>query len=253
MGQASVNLTAIKLPLFVRILPFLTTRRKIGRIERTSGETTLKQTNLLKVLGILPLLLGGCGILLTNIIVLQGLPLYSQVEETKSPPPDAEIDETTLIVLGAGVRRQELSGMLKCRMHKAIDLYARQRATKILLSGDGTDPHYNETAAMKKYALQNGLPKEKLLSDPLGYSTYDSLRRAIEVFGIRAGVIVSQDFHLKRALWLAESFGMKAQGSSCDNGSSSQFYDLREIPARTKDVILRWFDFAPRSNRDELF
>ncbi len=191
-------------------------------------------------------------LLLTNVLVLAAIPLHS------APPPqpssvDRNYEEATLIVLGAGVHRQELSGMLKCRMHKAIDLFAREQGKKILLSGDGTDTHYNETKAMKSYALQNGLSRENLLTDPLGYSTYDSLRRAIEVFGIRKGVIVSQDFHLKRALWLAQSFGISVQGVSCDNNVSSFYYDLREIPARTKDVFLRWFDFAPRSSRDEIF
>jgi SanA protein len=191
----------------------------------------------------------------TNALVLAGIPLHSA-----PPPPPSQTEaslktteEATIIVLGAGVHRQELSGMLKCRMHKAIDLFARERGKKILLSGDGTDPHYNETKAMKNYALQNGLSQDNLLSDPLGYSTYDSLRRAIEVFGIRKGVIVTQDFHLKRSLWLANSFGISAQGVSCDSGSSSYFYDLREILVRTKDVLLRWFDFAPRSSRDQIF
>ena len=206
-----------------------------------------------KALGFFPLALGMCAIALTNLLVVVGIPLYSHPTASSTSVSIPKNQDTTLIVLGAGVHRKELSGMLKCRMHKAIDLFARERGIRILLSGDGTDPHYNETSAMKNYALQNGLPRERLLSDPLGYSTYDSLRRAIEVFGIRTGVIVSQDFHLKRAIWLAESFGMSAQGASCDQGSSSYFYDLREIPARTKDVLLRWFDFAPRSNRDELF
>lgn len=190
---------------------------------------------------------------LTNALVLAGVPLHSSPPPLPASASPNGAEETTLIVLGAGVHRQELSGMLKCRMHKAIDLFARERGKKILLSGDGTDPHYNETKAMKSYALQNGLTQDNLLSDPLGYSTYDSLRRAIEVFGIRKGVIVTQDFHLKRALWLAHSFGIAAQGVSCDNGNSSIFYDLREIPARAKDVFLRWFDFEPRSSRDQIF
>lgn len=209
--------------------------------------------NSLKLLGILSLMLPLFGVVATNIVVVSNIPLHNRPEILNSLSAPPTQSETTLIVLGAGVRRNSLSGMLKCRMHKAIELYARQRGSKILLSGDGTGQHYNETAAMKKYALENGLPKEDLLTDPLGYSTYDSLRRAIEVFGIRSGMIVSQDFHLKRAVWLAESFGMNVQGTPCDQGTSSQFYEWREIFARTKDVMLRWFDLAPRSEREELF
>lgn len=200
-----------------------------------------------------PFALATCAFAIANIVVVFGIPLYNRPAGPSTLVSISKNQDTTLIVLGAGVHRKELSGMLKCRMQKAIELFSRERGIRILLSGDGTDPHYNETSAMKNYALQNGLPQESLLGDPLGYSTYDSLRRAREVFGIRTGVIVSQDFHLKRALWLAESFGISVEGASCDKGSSSYFYDLREIPARTKDVLLRWLDFAPRSNRDELF
>jgi SanA protein len=192
-------------------------------------------------------------IFITNIIILWHLPIFRQPD---LPPltlsPDAT-NRTTIIVLGAGVRKKELSGMLRCRMVKALQIFNGQSETRILLSGDGTDPHYNETSAMRKFALQNGINSDSLLTDPLGFSTYDSLRRAIEVFGIREATIVSQDFHLSRALWLAESFGIKAKSESCDAGGASPYYQLREIPARAKDVLLRWFDFAPRSNREELF
>ncbi|NBW80157.1 YdcF family protein [bacterium] len=189
----------------------------------------------------------------TNVVIIFKIPIFS-------PPPapansvlaESELSPT-LIVLGAGVRKKELSGMLKCRMTKALELYSAHQADRVLLSGDGTDTHYNETAAMRKFALQNGIVADSLLTDPLGFSTYDSLRRAIEVFGIRKAVIVSQGFHLGRALWIAASFGIQARAESCDDSNSSVFYEVREVPARTKDVLLRWFDFAPRSRREEIF
>jgi SanA protein len=212
---------------------------------------TAKRLTLL--LGISPVLLGILVVAFTNIVVALSLPLYNAPDLGRTPRRPEESDEPTLIVLGAGVLRREPSGMLKCRMNKALEVFARQPEIRILLSGDGTDFHYNETAAMRSYALQNGLPRQAVLSDPLGFSTYDSLRRAIEIFGIRKGIIVSQEFHLKRALWLAKSFGMDATALPCDKSGSSLFYQLREIPARSKDVFLRWFDFAPRSTREELF
>lgn len=192
-------------------------------------------------------------VLLTNLIIIVRLPIFARPELPELSSNSDPRQRPTVIVLGAGVRRRELSGMLRCRMLKAIELYNNQRSTRVLLSGDGTDPHYNETTAMRKFALQNGINADALLTDPLGFSTYDSLRRAIEVFGIRSAMIVSQDFHLQRAIWLANSFGIEASGESCDAGSSSYFYDFREILARCKDVFLRWFDFAPRSNREEIF
>lgn len=200
-----------------------------------------------------PVLMGFFAIALTNLLVAADLRLYKAPHFKNAPLRAEESEETTLIVLGAGVLRKEPSGMLKCRMHKALEIFTQQPKLRVLLSGDGTDFHYNETSAMRSYAVQNGLPRHALLSDPLGFSTYDSLRRAIEIFGIRKGIIVSQEFHLKRALWLARSFGMDATGVACDKSGSSLFYQLREIPARSKDVFLRWFDFAPRSSRDEIF
>lgn len=192
-------------------------------------------------------------IFFTNLIILINIPIFTKPELPELSSMTDPRQRPTLIVLGAGVRRRELSGMLRCRMVKAIELYNDQRSARVLLSGDGTDPHYNETTAMRKFALQNGISADALLTDPLGFSTYDSLRRAIEVFGIRSAMIVSQDFHLQRAIWLANSFGIQASGESCDFGGSSYFYDFREILARCKDVFLRWFDFAPRSNREEIF
>lgn len=190
---------------------------------------------------------------LPNFIVLSDSPIFITRHSLPQEGAGKYNERPTLIVLGAGVRRKELSGMLRCRMLKAIEIYQQQPASKVLLSGDGTDPHYNETNAMRQFALANAIGADHLLTDPLGFSTYDSLRRAFEVFGVRSAIIVTQDFHLSRALWIARSFGMKADGIACEKNSSGFFYHLREIPARAKDVFLRWFDVAPRSNRDDVF
>jgi SanA protein len=192
-------------------------------------------------------------VLVTNLIIVAKIPIF-RIPDLPTLPADSDsAPQKTIIVLGAGVRKKELSGMLRCRILKAIQMHNNHSQSQVLLSGDGTDPHYNETAAMRRFAIQNGIHSDAILTDPLGFSTYDSLRRAIEVFGIRQATIVSQDFHLSRALWLAESFGIKADSESCDSGGVSPYYDLREVAARSKDVLLRWFDFAPRSNREELF
>jgi vancomycin permeability regulator SanA len=188
----------------------------------------------------------------TNLIILIQLPFYKKFNFL-THLSGRENPETTLIVLGAGVWRNEPSGMLKCRINKAIDLYARDRAHKMLLSGDGTDNHYRETNAMREYASLNGVRVEDIMTDPLGFSTYDSLRRAAEVFNIRNAIVVSQGFHLSRAVWLAKSFSIDAMGIPCDTETSTFYYHLREIPARSKDTLLRWFNSPSRKNRDEIF
>ena len=189
---------------------------------------------------------------LTNLIVLFHLPIHGK-SSLFADMSDSQGPDTTLIVLGAGVWRNEPSGMLKCRINKAIALYARDRGHKMLLSGDGTDHHYRETNAMKEYATLNGVRTDDILTDPLGFSTYDSLRRAAEIFQIRKAIVVSQKFHLSRAVWLAKSFSINATGMPCDNEPSSLYYRLREIPARSKDTLLRWFNSPSRSNREEIF
>lgn len=188
----------------------------------------------------------------TNIIVIADLPVYLQLTSS-SEEILKKTGEKTIIVLGAGVWRNEPSGMLKCRINKAIALYARERGNKMLLSGDGTDHHYKETNAMREYASINGVNNEDLLTDAFGFSTYDSLRRAAEVFNIKNALIVSQEFHLSRAVWLAGSFAIKATGIPCDSNKSSLYYHLREIPARTKDTLLRWFNSPSRDHREQIF
>lgn len=230
----------------------MTDQRKIGRIIKKLEDTglTLRRVLIRVPLGILLLTL--LMLTFTNLIVLAHLPIYGKLDAAPHIS-SSENPATTIIVLGAGVWRNEPSGMLKCRINKAIALFARDRGHKILLSGDGTDHHYRETNAMKQYASLNGVRDEDIQTDPLGFSTYDSLRRAAEIFRIRQAIVVSQAFHLSRAVWLAKSFSIDATGISCDTDKSALYYHLREIPARSKDTLLRWFNSPSRSNRDEFF
>lgn len=158
-----------------------------------------------------------------------------------------------VIVLGAGVRGQELSGALKSRMIGAVHLYQNKLVSKILVSGDGTDPYYNETLAMKKFAVKNEIPEADIESDALGFSTYDSILRARSVFKIQQAYVVSQKFHLIRILWLAQAVGIDAKGVSAGLLNEDWYYLLREIPARTKDFFLHFFNFEPATTRDKIF
>ena len=157
------------------------------------------------------------------------------------------------IVLGAGVRGQALSGALKSRMMRAMQLYQNKTVRKILVSGDGTDPYYNETVAMKKFAIKNEIPAADIESDALGFSTYDSVLRAREVFKIRNAYVVSQNFHLTRILWLANAVGIDALGVPAGPVDEEWYYRMREVPARTKDFFLHWADYRPEGTRDKFF
>lgn len=142
------------------------------------------------------------------------------------------------IVLGAGVRGFKLSGALRGRMLKAIELYNSRIVARILVTGDGTDVYYNETLAMQKFAISNDVPAHVVMTDPQGYSTYTSVTRAKTQFRIESAYIISQDFHLSRAVWLANAAGIDAWGVPTNVTNKDKYYFFREMPARTKDFTL---------------
>lgn len=149
------------------------------------------------------------------------------------------------IVLGASVKGDSLSEVLKARMNAAVQLYNQKLVSKILMSGDGTNPNYKETSAMKKFALKSNIPEEVLYTDEKGYSTYATLLRAKEIYNIKSAYIITQNFHLSRAVWIAREVGIDADGFSAGEAKDVLFYSLREFIAKTKDYFLVKFKFDP--------
>lgn len=145
------------------------------------------------------------------------------------------------IVLGAGVHGSKLSGALRGRMMKAIELYQSRLVSKILVTGDGTDAYYNETLAMQKFAISNNIPAQMVMTDPQGYSTYISIVHASQQFKIDSAYIISQNYHLSRAVWLANALGIDAWGVPTNVTNNDWYYLIREVPARTKDFVLFLF------------
>ena len=131
------------------------------------------------------------------------------------------------------------SGILQDRLDQAIALYHNGAAPKIIMSGDGRQTSYNEPAAMKGYAIAHGVPSEDIFCDRAGYSTYNSTYRARFIFGAERLIVVTQSYHLPRALYSANGLGIDAVGVASDGGpyKNQIYYDLREIPARTKDFF----------------
>ena len=151
-----------------------------------------------------------------------------------------ENGEACAVVLGAKVHEGgRLSDMLRDRMDTAISLYREGKVKSILLSGDGRG-EWSEVKYMKVYALENGVPEEDILEDPEGYSTYETMSRAKEIYGLDSIVAVTQKYHLYRALYIAEDFGMQARGADAtlDVYSGQLYRDFREILARIKDFGL---------------
>ena len=145
-----------------------------------------------------------------------------------------------ILVLGCRVYSDgRLSHMLQDRVATAVSLYQSGAADTILMSGDSQSPaEYDETGAMKRAAADAGVPEEAILIDPMGLSTYDSIARFLEDHKGERVLIVTQRYHLYRALYIAEKLGVEACGVSADLRSyAGQIkYDMREILARCKDV-----------------
>ena len=160
--------------------------------------------------------------------------------------PSKDLD--CILVLGCGVDAQgRPKPMLHDRMTVAVELYERGWADTLLLTGDNSGPDYNEVGAMETFALDCGVPEEALLPDNEGFNTDASIRRAREEFRIRRAVIVTQEYHLSRALFLAESYGLEACGVSAtlrSYGPKQIQWSLRELLARDKDFVRMAFGGA---------
>ncbi len=142
-----------------------------------------------------------------------------------------------VLVLGAGVYSdREPTPVLEGRLRTALDLQRSGKVRWYLVSGDNRTPSYNEPQAMRRWLVKQGVPPLLIASDYAGRRTYDSLRRARDVFGIRRLVIVTSDFHLPRALYLAKHLGLDAWGVPASTreipeGSRIRFW-IREYGAR---------------------
>jgi len=138
------------------------------------------------------------------------------------------------LVLGAGLWRDgSPTPALYDRVATAVDLYQAGRVKKLLMSGDNRFVNYNEPAAMKKLAVQLGAPAEDIVLDYAGRRTYDSCYRAKEIFGVRKVVIVTQRFHLDRALFLCDALGVESVGVVADRRvyQTLRWWELREVLA----------------------
>lgn len=144
-----------------------------------------------------------------------------------------------ILVLGAAVRGNTPSKMLQDRLDVAISLYKKGVAPKLLLSGDNGQVNYNEVKVMEQYVLHAGIPGKDVFLDHAGFSTYETMYRARDVFMVRSAVVVTQKYHLYRALFIGKSLGLDVLGVSSDQKSygGQTYRDAREIAARIKDVF----------------
>lgn len=158
----------------------------------------------------------------------------------------SEVD--CIIVLGCQVKSGGTpSHMLKDRLDRAIELYKAGVAPKLLMSGDHGTKEYDEVHAMKDYAIKAGVPSEDIFMDHAGFSTYESIYRAKEIFEADNVVVVTQQYHLYRALYIAKRFDLEVNGVTCDyhTYAGQSVRDVREFLARGKDFVMCIFKPEP--------
>lgn len=143
-----------------------------------------------------------------------------------------------IIVLGAGLRDGTPSPMLKDRLDKGIYCYWQGLAPKLLMSGDHGRDGYNEVQVMKQYAIDAGVPSSDIFMDHAGFSTYESMIRARDIFGLKSPVVVTQKYHIYRALFIGSQLGLDCTGIPTDNFpyGGQAYRTFREYIARCKDV-----------------
>lgn len=149
-------------------------------------------------------------------------------------------DYDAALVLGCGVYNNEYpSPLLRERLDAAVELFHEGVVNKLIMSGDHGQDNYNEVAVMKQYAIEEGVPSEAIFMDHAGFSTYESVFRARDIFMADSVLIVSQEYHVYRALYVAEALDLEAYAVSADKTrlSGQTARDLREILARNKDFI----------------
>ncbi len=171
---------------------------------------------------------------------VNGYVKHSAADRVLTPEEAAKLDDIDcILVLGCGVHGDEPSHMLSDRLSRGIELYRRGAAPKLLMSGDHGRENYDEVNVMKKFATDRGVESSDVFMDHAGFSTYDSMYRAKEIFAAEKIIIVTQGYHLYRALYIADKLGLEAYGVTSDQrqyvGQIQR--EVREILARDKDFV----------------
>ncbi len=169
--------------------------------------------------------------------LITGIYSWSRITDVPNAP-----NREVAIVFGAGLWRDgSPTPVLQDRIETAATLYDSGKVKKLLMSGDNRVQNYNEPGAMQAYAIELGIPDEDIVLDYAGQRTYDTCYRAREIFQIDEVILVTQSFHLPRAIYTCNSLGIKATGVPANNRQyrrgSTIFWNLREIPAT---IVALW-------------
>ena len=145
-----------------------------------------------------------------------------------------------ILVLGAAVRPDgSPSPMLEDRLRGAVELYKSGASDVILLSGDNSGEDYDEVSCMEKYCLESGVPQSAIVRDDIGFSTSESAYNTVRSLGYSDVIVVTQEYHLYRAMYMIKRLGAQADGFASDYRPYSMQIkrDIREYVARCKDFL----------------
>ncbi len=180
----------------------------------------------------------GIVFLLALIAIVMIVPIVLRTTVEPFIVPLGAVPQTEVaLVLGASVVRGSPSPILAERADVAIALYKKGVVRKILVTGDNGALTHDEVTPVRKYLLDAGLPPQDIFLDHAGFDTYSSMYRARDVFLVHSLTIVTQDFHLPRALWIARHLGLEAYGVVAEGGEHSPYEYFREIPASLKAIF----------------
>ena len=190
--------------------------------------------------------LGACA----AVLAVNGFIIYKVKDRILTAQEAKELsDVDCIMVLGCGVRKDGTpSMMLRDRLEEGIGLFHAGVSDRMLMSGDHGREDYDEVNLMKSYAVEAGVPSEAVFMDHAGFSTYESMYRARDIFQVRRIVIVTQNYHMYRALYIAQAMGMDAYGvpAEAERYGGQLGRDMRELLARPKDLLYTMIKPKPK-------
>ena len=185
----------------------------------------------------------GIILILSAAVLIGGYGINSYILDStaqKIVSPDSLSGYDCIIVLGCGVKSDKTpSDMLRDRLLCAIDLYKSGAADKIIMSGDHGSAYYDEVNVMRSFAMERGVESDDIFMDHAGFSSYETIYRARDVFMVKKAVVVTQLYHLPRVLHICNSLAVEAVGVPADKMkySGMRYYEAREALARIKDFF----------------
>ena len=194
------------------------------------------------------ILMGGISLAVLFFVISNLLVITTEKRKIVSDEALSEFKADCILVLGAAVWADgQPSPMLADRLDEAVRLYQKGICRTVIISGDHGRKEYDEVNTMKNYLIDAGIPSEDIFMDHAGFSTYESVWRAKEIFGVGKMIVVTQEYHLYRALYISGRLGVEAMGAPADPRAYAGALkrNIREWIARDKDILFCLFRIKP--------